>query len=115
MVSLLCVSPVWPATCSYSVMRNRVAQLQVFCRGALARHDYRNLLKSIEKIQSVFRMVLASQRVKLSKQEAEAERLREEAIAQGLAAEEAERQKQEKLAQLASEEERRKREAAEKR
>lgn len=84
-------------------MRLRVAQLQVFCRGALARNDYHNLLKSIEKIQSVMRMVLAVQRVRVLKQEAEAEELRQQAIKQGLAAEEAERQKSEKLAKLQEE------------
>jgi len=102
-------------TRNYKMMRDRVAGLQTRIRGFIARRNFKNILTSVENIQAVFRMVLALNQIELLRREQEAERLRQEAIAAGLAAADAERQKQERLAQIAAEEEDKRRQAEAKR
>lgn len=46
----------------YITLRERMKVFQAFCRGFLARQEYKNRLRSIIKIQSGIRMVLAKRR-----------------------------------------------------
>lgn len=46
----------------YLTLRERMKVFQAFCRGFLARQEYKNRLRSIIKIQSGIRMVLAKRR-----------------------------------------------------
>lgn len=46
----------------YLTLRERMKIFQAFCRGFLARQEYKNRLRSIIKIQSGIRMVLAKRR-----------------------------------------------------
>ena len=46
----------------YLTLRERMKVFQAFCRGFLARVEYKNRLQSIIKIQSGIRMVLAKRR-----------------------------------------------------
>ena len=91
--------------------RGAISGLQAYIRGFLARRRFNNLVGAVERMQAVFRMILATQRVKVAAGEWEAEKLKEEALAKGLAAAEAEAQKQQKLKQIADEEARKKAEA----
>ncbi|KAL9964836.1 hypothetical protein ACROYT_G028531 [Oculina patagonica] len=113
----------------YITLRERMKVFQAFCRGFLARQEYKNRLRSIIKIQSGIRMVLAKRttqelRVEKKKRE-EAERLRkleEERLKKAMAADaakkEAQRLHQERMAKIEQEEkeehERKKREAEKK-
>eukprot|EP00049_Salpingoeca_infusionum_P025924 m.22679 g.22679 ORF g.22679 m.22679 type:complete len:2193 (-) comp8407_c0_seq1:205-6783(-) len=95
--------------------RTNIAGLQTYIRGFLARKQYQNIVAAVEKLQAIFRMVLSLQQVQVKHQEAEAERIRQEAIARGEAAAEADRQKQEALRKIEEEEARKKQEAEAKR
>ena len=46
----------------YVTLRERMKVFQAFCRGFIARQEYKNRLQSIIKIQSGIRMVLAKLR-----------------------------------------------------
>ena len=46
----------------YVTLRERMKVFQAFCRGFIARQEYKNRLQSIIKIQSGIRMVLAKRR-----------------------------------------------------
>lgn len=113
----------------YVTLRERMKVFQAFCRGFIARQEYKNRLQSIIKIQSGIRMVLAKRRTQElrveKKKREEAERLRkleEERLRKAMAADaarkEAERLHQERMAKIEQEEkeehERKKREAEKK-
>ncbi|XP_029197955.2 unconventional myosin-VIIa-like [Acropora muricata] len=113
----------------YIALRERMKIFQAYCRGFLARQEYRTRLKSIVKIQSGIRMVLARRRTEELRAEKrkreEAERLRkleEERLKKAMAADaarkEAERLHLERMAKIEEEEkqehERKKREAEKK-
>jgi myosin-7 len=89
-------------TSDFRRARSSVASIQMFAKGMIARDRFQSIATSVEKIQSVFKYILAARMVRVARDEWEAERAKEEAIKQGLDAEEAERQKQEKLAELAA-------------
>lgn len=99
----------------YVTLRERMKVFQAFCRGFIARQEYKNRLQSIIKIQSGIRMVLAKRRTQElrveKKKREEAERLRkleEERLRKAMAADaarkEAERLHQERMAKIEQEE-----------
>lgn len=82
---------------TFNVTRQRMIGLQCHIRGHIARHRYRNIVQSVEVIQSAFRFISSMEKVK---QMLVAERLRQEAIKAGLDKAEAERKAQEELARI---------------
>ena len=69
-------------TRDYRLMRSRVYRFQKFCRGHIARRQFRRRLYSVIKLQSQFRKLIAIRKVQLmrieKKKREEAERLRRE-------------------------------------
>ncbi|XP_068687074.1 unconventional myosin-VIIa-like [Montipora foliosa] len=113
----------------YIILRERMKIFQAYCRGFLARQEYKTRLQSIIKIQSGIRMVLAKRRTEElraeKKKREEAEKIRkleEERLKKAMAADaarkEAERLHKERMAKIEEEEkqeqERKKREAEKK-
>eukprot|EP00039_Didymoeca_costata_P032095 m.36807 g.36807 ORF g.36807 m.36807 type:complete len:2189 (+) comp9188_c0_seq1:109-6675(+) len=101
-------------TAEFRSARSRILGLQAYCRGFLARDRYKDIQTSVKTVQAAFRLVLAMQQISRAKDEAEAERIKQEAIKAGLAVEEAERQKQAKMAELEAQDAKDKAAAAEK-
>jgi myosin-7 len=87
-------------TSRFRLARNRVYNLQLYCRGFLAREKYRAISQSVNAVQSVMRMIIAKQAVTKGRAAAEAERIKQEAIKAGMDAAEAEAAKEAKLAEL---------------
>jgi len=79
---------------TFNVTRGRMISLQCHIRGYLARYRYKNIVSSVETIQSSFRFISAMETVK---QMLIAERLRQEAIKQGLNKAEAEQRAQDEM------------------
>jgi myosin-7 len=102
-------------TSDFRRTRERIAGLQIYARAYLARRTYRNIVDGVERLQAIFRTVLTMQRVETLRQEAEAERVRQDAIKSGLAEADAERQKQERLKAIQDQEASRKNQAQAKR
>jgi len=88
--------------------RRTILCLQAYIRGVNARKAFQKLNANVEKIQSIFRMLLACAKVRTKHQEMVLEREKEENIRHGIAAAEAERIQAEKQAQMAKEEARKK-------
>ena len=99
-------------TSQFRTARSKVLSIQAYARGMLARDSFHKLEDSVLKIQSIFRFVLSRDIVSKARDEAEAERIKAEAIKSGLDEAEAERQKQEKMAELAAQDQASKDEAA---
>jgi myosin-7 len=89
-------------TSDFRKARTGIMSLQQYAKGMIARDRFRDINKSVLKVQAVFRLVLAQTIIKTAADEAEAERVKAEAIKAGLDEEAAERQKQEKMAELAA-------------
>jgi myosin-7 len=89
-------------TSDFRNARSRIVALQQYAKGAIARDRFKSISASVIKIQSVFKFILARTACNKAKDEWDAEKIKEEAIKNGLDAEEAERKKQEALAELAA-------------
>jgi myosin-7 len=87
-------------TTEFRNARGRIRGLQSYARGYLARERYKQIQSAVNMLQSVFRVVVARAVVQKAKDEAEAERLKQEAIKKGLDEAAAEAEKQRKLAEL---------------
>ena len=90
------------ATSQFRKTRSSIAALQSHVRAYNARLKFKAISKSVETIQAVLRTLIAQQKTSKLSDEAEAERLKQEAIKKGMSEAEAEQKKQEKLAELAA-------------
>ena len=84
---------------TFNVTRGRMQGLQSYIRGYLARYRYKNIVKSVEVIQSAFRLIASMNKVK---DLLVAERVRQEAIKSGMDKAAAEAKAQEALANAAA-------------
>jgi myosin-7 len=84
---------------NFNVTRGRVQGLQAYIRGYIARYRYKNIIQSVEVIQSAFRLIASMGRVK---ELLVAERVRQEAIKRGLDKAAAEAEAQQALANAAA-------------
>lgn len=101
-------------TPEFQKTRLTIIGLQTHIRGYNARHSFRLMAANVEKVQAIFRMIIAVSQVRVAWQQAEAEREKQENIKRGIATAEAERLRAEKMRLLAEEEARKKQEAEEK-
>lgn len=81
---------------NFNVARSRVVGLQQYIRGYIARYRYKNIVSSVEVIQSAFRLIASMAKVK---ELLAAERVRQEAIKAGMDKAAAERKAQEAIAE----------------
>lgn len=66
---------------NFNIARSRIVGLQQYIRGYIARYRYKNIVKSVEVIQSAFRLIASMGKVK---EMIVADRVRQEAIKAGL-------------------------------
>jgi len=101
-------------TSEFRKSRSAIVSIQQFAKGMIARDRYKSINESVLRVQAVFRLVLAQDLIAKARDEAEAERIKAEAIKAGLDEAEAEAQKQAKMAELAAADQESKDAAAEK-
>ena len=101
-------------TTEFRTARSRIQGIQAWAKGKIARDNFKARANSLALIQAVMQSLAAKDIVRKAKDEAEAERIKQEAMAKGISEAEAEQKKQEAMAALEAQDEESRAAAAEK-